>query len=73
MHPDGSAKQELNQSPLPFLESRFLSNAQQALARKDAIIRVRNAQVGIRAFFRVLTNDAGRVVMFIAAYQGRPC
>lgn len=43
--PGDAAKQELNQSPLTFIESPFLSDAQQALARKDAIIRVRNAQV----------------------------
>jgi hypothetical protein len=43
--PDDAAKQELNQSPLMFIESPYPSDAQQALARKDAIIRVRNAQV----------------------------
>lgn len=43
--PGDASKQELNQSPLTFIESPFLSDAQQALARKDAIIRVRNAQV----------------------------
>jgi hypothetical protein len=44
--PGDTAKQELNQSPLQFIESPYPSDAQQALARKDAIIRVRNAQVG---------------------------
>lgn len=43
--PGDGPKQELNQSPLSFIESPYQSDAQQALARKDAIIRVRNAQV----------------------------
>lgn len=38
-------KQELSQSPLPFVESAAQPAAAAALARKDAIIRVRNAQI----------------------------
>lgn len=37
--------QELNQSPLLFMEATQLSESQQFVARKDEIIRVRNAQV----------------------------
>lgn len=42
---DGSGKQELNQSPLPFIESPMQPGMDVALQRKDAIIRVRNAQI----------------------------
>jgi hypothetical protein len=42
---DNQQGQELNQSPLPFIEARQLSAPQQSMARKDEIIRVRNAQV----------------------------
>ena len=42
---DGATKQEVNQSPLAFVETPIQANVEQALARKDAIIRVRNAQV----------------------------
>ena len=42
---DGRSKQEVNQSPLDFVETPIQANVEQALARKDAIIRVRNAQV----------------------------
>ncbi|KAK9842850.1 hypothetical protein WJX74_003372 [Apatococcus lobatus] len=42
---DGSGKQELNQSPLPFIESLMEPGMDVALQRKDAIIRVRNAQI----------------------------
>lgn len=42
---DGSGKQELNQSPLPFIESPMEPGMDVALQRKDAIIRVRNAQI----------------------------
>ncbi len=48
--PGNGAKQELNQSPLAFVETPYQCGGQQALARKDAIIRVRNAQVGIPRF-----------------------
>lgn len=41
----GREGQELNQSPLPFIEATQLSASQQSMARKDEIIRVRNAQV----------------------------
>mmetsp|Transcript_13969 Transcript_13969/g.42127 ORF Transcript_13969/g.42127 Transcript_13969/m.42127 type:complete len:589 (-) Transcript_13969:1356-3122(-) len=41
----GSGRRELNQSPLPFIEATQQPHAHQALARKDTIIRVRNAQV----------------------------
>jgi len=41
----GTAKQELNQSPLPFIESREEPGKEEALKRKDGIIRVRNAQI----------------------------
>lgn len=37
--------QELNQSPLPFVEATQLSASQLSMTRKDEIIRVRNAQV----------------------------
>lgn len=37
--------QELNQSPLLFMEATQLSESQRSVARKDEIIRVRNAQV----------------------------
>jgi hypothetical protein len=40
-----TARQELSQSPLPFLETASSPDPGSALARKDAIIRVRNAQV----------------------------
>ena len=43
--PHRCGKQELSQSPLPFVESAAQPAAAAALARKDAIIRVRNAQV----------------------------
>jgi hypothetical protein len=46
---DGTAQQELNQSPLAFVERVAQDGAETALARKDAIIRVRNAQVCVRA------------------------
>ena len=46
---DGATKQEVNQSPLAFVETPIQANVEQALARKDAIIRVRNAQVSVRA------------------------
>lgn len=49
--PGASAKQELNQSPLAFVETPYQTDSQQALARKDAIIRVRNAQVPIASNF----------------------
>ncbi|CAL8462361.1 g1894 [Coccomyxa elongata] len=42
---EGMAKQELNQSPLPFVESAAQPGLEEALKRKDAIIRVRNAQI----------------------------
>ena len=42
---DGATRQEVNQSPLAFVETPIQANVEQALARKDAIIRVRNAQV----------------------------
>ncbi len=40
---DGGRK-ELNQSPLPFIEATQQPQAHHVLARKDAIIRIRNAQ-----------------------------
>ena len=43
--PHRRGKQELSQSPLPFVESAAQPAAAAALARKDAIIRVRNAQI----------------------------
>ena len=46
---DGATKQEVNQSPLAFVETPIQANVEQALARKDAIIRVRNAQARARA------------------------
>ncbi|KAK9842558.1 hypothetical protein WJX81_006050 [Elliptochloris bilobata] len=42
---EGTGKQELNQSPLPFIESASQPGLEEALKRKDAIIRVRNAQI----------------------------
>ncbi|CAL5227666.1 g10673 [Coccomyxa viridis] len=42
---EGMAQQELNQSPLPFVESASQPGLEEALKRKDAIIRVRNAQI----------------------------
>jgi hypothetical protein len=42
---EGTGKQELNQSPLPFIESAAQPGLEEALKRKDAIIRVRNAQI----------------------------
>jgi len=44
-NPARTARQALAQSPLPFLESAATPDPAAALARKDAIIRVRNAQV----------------------------
>jgi len=44
-NPARTARQELAQSPLPFLETAASPDPAAALARKDAIIRVRNAQV----------------------------
>ena len=43
--PRRRGKQELSQSPLPFVETAAQPAAAAALARKDAIIRVRNAQI----------------------------
>ena len=43
--PRRRGKQELCQSPLPFVETAAQPAAAAALARKDAIIRVRNAQI----------------------------
>ena len=44
---NGASKQEVNQSPLAFVETPIQANVEQALARKDAIIRVRNAQARV--------------------------
>ena len=41
----GNGKQELNQSPLSFIESARQPGLEDSLKRKDAIIRVRNAQI----------------------------
>ncbi|KAK9817855.1 hypothetical protein WJX72_003172 [[Myrmecia] bisecta] len=41
----GTAKQELNQSPLTFIETAAQPGLEESLKRKDAIIRVRNAQI----------------------------
>ena len=41
----GDGKQEVNQSPLTFMESTMEPALGEALKRKDAIIRVRNAQI----------------------------
>ena len=41
----GDGKQEVNQSPLTFVESTLEPALGEALKRKDAIIRVRNAQI----------------------------
>eukprot|EP00884_Botryococcus_braunii_P017186 jgi/Botrbrau1/4150/Bobra.0192s0019.2 len=42
---EGNGKQELNQSPLPFVETAAQPGLEEALKRKDSIIRVRNAQI----------------------------
>lgn len=42
---DSGVRQELNQSPLPFIEARQPTDAHLMISRKDTIIRVRNAQV----------------------------
>lgn len=47
----GSGRRELNQSPLPFIEATQQPHAHQALARKDTIIRVRNAQARLTLLF----------------------
>ena len=43
--PHSTSKQELNQSPLAFIESASEPGLEEALKRKDNIIRVRNAQI----------------------------
>lgn len=54
---DGATKQEVNQSPLAFVETPIQANVEQALARKDAIIRVRNAQVHARQVKVAIRSD----------------
>lgn len=44
-NPHSTSKQELNQSPLAFIESASEPGLEEALKRKDNIIRVRNAQI----------------------------
>ncbi len=44
-NPHSTSKQELNQSPLAFLETASEPGLEEALKRKDNIIRVRNAQI----------------------------
>ena len=44
-NPHSTSKQELNQSPLAFIETASEPGLDEALKRKDNIIRVRNAQI----------------------------
>lgn len=44
-NPHSTSKQELNQSPLAFVETASEPGLAEALKRKDNIIRVRNAQI----------------------------
>ena len=44
-NPHSTSKQELNQSPLAFVETASEPGLEEALKRKDNIIRVRNAQI----------------------------
>ena len=44
-NPHSTSKQELNQSPLAFIETASEPGLEEALKRKDNIIRVRNAQI----------------------------
>ena len=44
-NPQSTSKQELNQSPLAFVETASEPGLDEALKRKDNIIHVRNAQI----------------------------
>lgn len=44
-NPESTSKQELNQSPLAFVETASEPGLEEALKRKDNIIHVRNAQI----------------------------
>ncbi|KAK9807182.1 hypothetical protein WJX73_004899 [Symbiochloris irregularis] len=68
---NGKSMQELNQSPLPFIETDAEPGLQEALRRKDAIIRVRNAQISslwdelhTRQPWRNALGDDGKPIVF---------
>ncbi len=68
---DGATKQEVNQSPLAFVETPIQANVEQALARKDAIIRVRNAQVSVRA--GCLLRHIRRMLLLLPSHHACHC